>query len=54
MKKAPRNAALFLLARTSVVPEQCQQQDDRQRDAEQPKQCTSSKAHGSLLLFTLK
>jgi hypothetical protein len=29
----------------SVMPEDCQQNDDRQRNAEQPQQKTSSKAH---------
>ncbi|WP_206779635.1 hypothetical protein, partial [Bradyrhizobium sp. G22] len=32
-----------------VVPEQCQQQNDRQRHAKQPKQSTSSKTHDFLL-----
>ena len=32
---------------SSVMPEQGQQDDDRQRHAKQPKQCTSSKTHGS-------
>ncbi len=27
------------------MPEQCEQQNDRQRDAEHPKQCAPSKAH---------
>jgi hypothetical protein len=30
----------------SVMPEQGQQQNDRQRYAEQPKQCTFSEVHG--------
>jgi hypothetical protein len=34
-----------------VMPEQCQQQNDRQRHAKQPKQSTSSKAHDVLLLI---
>jgi hypothetical protein len=37
----------------SVMPEQGQQNDDRQWYAEQPKQCTSSKTHG-FLHFLLK
>ena len=32
----------------SVVPEQRQQNNDRQRNANQPQQCTSSKAHSNL------
>jgi hypothetical protein len=36
-----------------VVHEKCQENDDRQRNAEQPQQCTSSKAHGSLLICPL-
>jgi hypothetical protein len=36
-----------------VVPEQREQQDDRQRNAEQPKQCTSTKSHGGSPLVGL-
>ncbi|WP_256806095.1 MULTISPECIES: hypothetical protein [unclassified Bradyrhizobium] len=36
---------------TSVMPEQCQQQNDRQRHAKQPKQSTSSKTHDFFLLM---
>jgi hypothetical protein len=32
-----------------MVPEDREQQNDRQRYAQQPQQCASSKAHGSLL-----
>jgi hypothetical protein len=32
-----------------VVHEQCKQENDRQRDAEQPKQCTFTEAHENLL-----
>ena len=35
----------------SMMPEQCQQNNDWQRDAQQPKQCASTKAHNDLLLF---
>jgi hypothetical protein len=30
----------------SAVHEECQQQNDWQRNSDQPKQCTFSKAHG--------
>jgi hypothetical protein len=36
----------------SVVPEQCQQNDYRQRNAKQPQQSTSSKAHDGLPFFS--
>src|SRR5262249_31766501 len=49
-RKAPQDAALFDSA-FSVMPEQRQQQDHRQRDSEQPEQSASSKTHGSLLLL---
>jgi hypothetical protein len=34
-----------------MMPEQREQQDDRQWNAEQPKQCTSSESHDALLEF---
>ena len=34
-----------------VVPEQREQNNDRQRHAQQPKQHAASKSHGLLLLF---
>ena len=35
---------------SSVVPEQRQQDDDRERDSKQPKQQPSTETHGSLHL----
>jgi hypothetical protein len=52
-KKSAAGCGAFLLA-FSVVPEQREQQNDRQRDSKQPKQSASSKTHGSLLHFIVQ
>jgi hypothetical protein len=48
-QKAPLSRRFSSDIVTSVVPEQRQQQNDRQRHAKQPKQSTSSKTHDVLL-----
>jgi len=49
--KSAASAALSFDPVSSVMPKQCQQQNDRQRHSNQPKQSTSSKAHEFLLLM---
>jgi hypothetical protein len=48
---APRNDCMTHAC--LVVHEKCQENDDRQRNTEQPQQCTFSKAHGRLLICPL-
>jgi hypothetical protein len=49
LRRFDKDAAAWRASAALVMHEQRQQQNDRQRNAEQPQQCTSSKAHESLL-----
>ena len=53
--RAPACAEALSVAGIPAVnasaPEQCEQNDDRQRNAEQPEQCAFAKTHVSLLCF---
>ncbi len=39
----------YSVTSTPVMPEQCEQKNNRQRNAEHPKKCASTKAHDVLL-----